>query len=130
MAEEAQVRTTDPYLDPMHSIGYLTRVNFRMFSKLLEQLTLPYGVSAGQWRLLRVLWEEDGLTQRQLSDRAGTREATTVHAVRSLVSAGLATRRRDTHDRRKIHINLIPKARRQGTDVAGFAPGRILRRSR
>ncbi len=102
----------DPYLDPMHSLGYLTRVNFREFSKLLEQLTLPHGVSAGQWRLLRVLWEKDNITQRELSDRAGLKEASTVQAVRSLVNAGLARRKRSTEDKRKFFVTLTPKARR------------------
>ncbi len=102
----------DPYLDPMHSLGYLTRVNFRDFSKALEKLTLPHGVSSGQWRLLRVLWEDDNITQRELSERTGNKEATTVHAVRSLVAAGLATRTRCKIDKRKQYIRLTPRARR------------------
>lgn len=102
----------DPYLDPMHSMGYLTRVNFREYSKLLEQLTLQHGVSAAQWRLLRVLWEKDNITQRELSDLAGLREASTVQTVRNLVNAGLAKRSRSTTDKRKLFVTLTPKARR------------------
>lgn len=112
MPQTARSGPVDSYLDPMHSIGYLTRVNFRMFSKALEQLTLPNGVSVGQWRLLRVLWEEDNITQRELSQRTGTKEATTVHAVRSLVDAGLAHRKRCEEDKRKLFVTLTPKARR------------------
>jgi DNA-binding MarR family transcriptional regulator len=101
----------EAYLEPMHSIGYLARVNFRMFSRALEQLTLPHGVSAGQWRFLRVLWEEDNITQRVLSNRTGTKEATTVHAVRSLISSGLIKRTRCTDDKRKLYITLTPRGR-------------------
>ena len=100
------------YEDPMFSLGYLTRVNFRAFSKALEEMTLPHGVSSGQWRLLRVLWQRDNITQRELSDEAGTREASTVQTVRSLVQAGLVKRKRCTEDRRKIYITLTPQARR------------------
>ncbi len=96
----------------MHSLGYLSRVNFRLFSKALENLTLPHGVSAGQWRLLRVLWELDNITQRELSDLCGTKEATTVHAVRSLIGAGLATRTPCNQDKRKVYITLTRKAKR------------------
>lgn len=105
---------TDPeaFLDPMQSLGYLARVNFRLFSRLLEQQTLPHGVSGGQWRLLRVLWEHDHLTQRELSDRLGTKEATNVVAVRSLVNAGLARRTPCSKDKRKVFISLTPRARR------------------
>ena len=62
---------TSFYLDPLHSVGYLTRINFCAFSKALENLTEPHGVTAGQWRILRVLWEEDGITQREISNRVG-----------------------------------------------------------
>ena len=110
MPQTAKPLQHNPYLEPMHSMGYLTRVNFRMFSKALEKLTLPHGVSAGQWRLLRVLWEEDNITQRELSERTGTKEATTVHAVRSLVEAGFAKRTRCKDDKRKVYITLTRKA--------------------
>ncbi|XOV82778.1 MAG: MarR family winged helix-turn-helix transcriptional regulator [bacterium] len=112
MPQTAKPLTSNPYLEPMHSMGYLSRVNFRMFSRALEKLTLPHGVSAGQWRLLRVLWEEDNITQRQLSERTGTKEATTVHAVRSLVDAGFAVRTRCNEDKRKVYITLTPQAHR------------------
>ena len=102
----------EAFLDPMHSLGYLARINFRMFSRLLEQRTLKYGISGGQWRLLRVLWEHDNITQRELSERLGTREATNVVAVRSLVKAGLAKRTRCSDDKRRVFISLTPKARR------------------
>lgn len=100
------------YLDPMQSLGYLARINFRAFARLLEQATQPHGVSSGQWRLLRVLWERDHITQRELSERLGTNEATNVIAVRSLVNAGLARRNRCTEDKRKVFITLTPRARR------------------
>ena len=66
------------YTDPENSIGYLARVVFRSFSRLLERRTLTHDVSAGQWRFLRQLWREDGITQRELSERVGMREPTTV----------------------------------------------------
>ena len=96
----------------MHRIGYLCRINFRAFSAELEKLTSAHGITPGQWRFLRVLWEEDDLTQRELSDRVGIREATTVRAVNGMVEAGLVARHRSTSDKRKSRIRLTPKARR------------------
>lgn len=100
------------YLDPTHSLGYLCRINFREFSKALEKLTLPHGISAGQWRFLRVLWQQDNLTQRQLSQLVGTTEATTVRSVRNLEEAGLVTRTPSENDRRKVFVRLTPRAKR------------------
>ena len=96
----------------MNSIGYLSRINFRAFSRVLEKLTIKHGVTAGQWRFLRVLWEEDNITQRELSDRVGTKEATTVRAVTRLVNDRFVTRNACASDKRKLRIVLTPKARR------------------
>ena len=100
------------YLDPLHSIGYLSRINFRAFTKALEELIEPHGVTAGQWRFLRVLWEKDGVTQRTLANRVGITEATAVKGIAGLESAGLVTREVDEADKRKMIIRLTPHARR------------------
>lgn len=102
---------TAAYAYPNHSIGYLLRITFRAFSRALEKRTMVHGVSSGQWRFLRQLWLEDGLTQRELSQRVGMREPTTVVAVNSLVKAGFVRRAPSAEDRRKMHIHLTSKAR-------------------
>lgn len=99
------------YADPANSIGYLTRIAFRAFSRALEGRTAPHGVSSGQWRFLRVLWREDGLTQRELSARVGMREPTTVIALKSLERSGFVTRQKSLEDRRKAYVFLTPAAR-------------------
>lgn len=100
------------YTDPENSIGYLARVVFRSFSRLLERRTLTHDVSAGQWRFLRQLWREDGITQRELSERVGMREPTTVVALKGLEKSGLITRKKTTDDRRKTFIHLTPHAKK------------------
>lgn len=99
------------YTQPENSIGYLARVAFRYFSRVLERRTLKHDVSAGQWRFLRQLWREDGITQRELSARVGMREPTTVVALKGLEKAGFITRRKCDDDRRKTYIYLTPHAK-------------------
>ena len=99
------------YADPTHSIGYLTRIAFRAFSRALEVRTSPHGVTAGQWRFLRVLWQEDGLTQRELSRRVGMRAPTTVIALNSLERSSFVVRQKSVEDRRKVHVYLTPQAK-------------------
>lgn len=99
------------YRLPENSIGYLSRVMFRSFSRALERRTLEHGVSAGQWRFLRQLWREDGITQRELSTRVGMREPTTVVALKGLEAAGLVRREKSKIDRRKIYIHLTDHAK-------------------
>lgn len=100
------------YTNPENSIGYLARIVFRSFSRLLERGTLTHDVSAGQWRFLRQLWREDGITQRELSERVGMREPTTVVALKGLEKAGFITRKKTAEDRRKTYIFLTPHAKK------------------
>jgi DNA-binding MarR family transcriptional regulator len=94
------------------SLGYLVRDANRAFQRLLERRIAPHGVTRGQWYFLRVLWEEDGLSQRELSARVGMMEPTTVIALRGMEKAGLVRRARSTDDKRVTRVHLTPKARR------------------
>lgn len=111
---------TDPDLNPNESLGYLCRIAFRNLSRALERRTLPHGVSSGQWRFLRILWIEDGITQRELSRRVGLREPTTVTALKGLEKAGLIHRWQSPEDRRKLHVYLTPKARQLRATLAPY----------
>jgi DNA-binding MarR family transcriptional regulator len=112
MATSRKTKAVEFYGQPMNSIGYLTRITFRAFSRYLERRTLPHGVSAGQWPFLRALWVEEGLTQRELSRRVAMREPTTVTALNVLEKGGLVRRVPSTEDNRKIHIYLTAKGRK------------------
>ena len=86
------------------SSGFLVRDANRAFQRLLERRIAPYGVARGQWYFLRVLWSEDGLSQRELSARVGTMEPTTVIALRSMEKSGLIRRVRSRDDKRRSQV--------------------------
>jgi DNA-binding MarR family transcriptional regulator len=94
------------------SLGYLVRDANRAFQRLLERRISPHGVTRGQWYFLRVLWEQDGISQRELSARVGMMEPTTVIALRGMEKAGLIRRLRSVEDRRVTRVHLTAKARR------------------
>jgi len=110
--DSADTRGHERFADPLQSFGHVARVAYRAFSQALAQRIEPYGITIGQWRFLRELWREDGITQRELSSRLGMREPSTVAAVRSLEEAGLVRRSRCDSDRRRNHVHLTDKARR------------------
>jgi DNA-binding MarR family transcriptional regulator len=66
-------------------------------------------VSFGHWAFLRILWEQDGLTQRQLSQEAGVMEPTTAAAMRALEKLGYIVRRKKAENRKNVHVFLTPK---------------------
>src|SRR6201987_6372242 len=106
---------------PGLSSGYLVRDAHRAFQRLLERRIAAYGVTRGQWYFLRVLWNEDGLTQRELSARVGMMEPTPVIALRGMEKSGLIRRVRGDDDRRKVLVFLTAKAKRLRGELLGVA---------
>jgi DNA-binding MarR family transcriptional regulator len=97
---------------PEQSVGYLMRETHRAFMRELQARIAPQGVTQGMWFFLRVLWEEDGLTQRELSQRVRMMEPTTVTALNNMEKRGLVLRVRNPDDRRKVNIFLTERGRR------------------
>jgi MarR family transcriptional regulator, organic hydroperoxide resistance regulator len=97
---------------PAQSSGYQVRDAHRAFQRLLGKRIAAYGITRGQWYFLRVLWTQDGLSQRELSARVGMMEPTTVIALRGMEKGGLIRRLRSTDDKRKALVWLTPKAKR------------------
>lgn len=93
------------------SVGFLVRDLNRAIQRALQAKLAESGVAPGAWYFLRVLWEEEGLTQRELASRVGMMEPTAVIALRGLERAGWITRTRNPGDRRKIHVTLTPSGR-------------------
>jgi DNA-binding MarR family transcriptional regulator len=103
------------------SLGYQVRVTHRSIQRLLQAKIAPHGVKLGMWYFLRVLWEKDGLTQRELSRRIGTKEPTTLHAIAMMERSGLVSRRRNPGDRRKMNVYLTRKGRQLETKLIPLA---------
>ncbi|HTH98132.1 MAG TPA: MarR family winged helix-turn-helix transcriptional regulator [Stellaceae bacterium] len=99
------------------SVGYQIRTTHRMVQRALQARIEPHGVTPGMWYFLRVLWDEDGLTQRELSRRVGTMEPTTMSAIQAMENAGFVRRERNAADRRKINIYLTPAGRALETQL-------------
>jgi DNA-binding MarR family transcriptional regulator len=102
----------DEALPLERSVGYQVRMTHRALQRYLQVKIKPYGVTLGTWYFLRALWHEDGLTQRELSRRIGTREPTTMTAILAMEANGLVKRVRNDADRRKQNVFLTTKGRR------------------
>jgi DNA-binding MarR family transcriptional regulator len=111
-AAASPVRTPGADLPPDQSVGYLVRETHRAFLRALGARVSRHGVSIGMWYFLRALWEEDGLTQRELSRRVRMMEPTTATALESMERRGLISRKRNAQDRRKVNIRLTEEGRR------------------
>jgi MarR family transcriptional regulator, organic hydroperoxide resistance regulator len=91
---------------PDKSFGYLIRDVHRAFVRELVRALEPYKLSGAQWAALRVLWEEQGLTQVQLAERMRTEKAALTTVLDTLERKNYIARTRDQNDRRKSNIYL------------------------
>ena len=96
---------------PDDRFAHLVKDATRALVRALQRRLARFGVPFGHWAFLRILWESDGLTQRELSREAGVMEPTTSGALKAMQSRGYIARRRLAGNRRKIHIFLTRKGR-------------------
>lgn len=96
---------------PQDRLAHLIRDVARAQMRALQIRLAAHGVSFGHWTFLRILWIQDGLTQRELSDLAGVMEPTTFSAVKAMESMGLIERRQLAGNRKNMHVFLSPAGR-------------------
>jgi len=93
---------------PNDRMAHLVKDSARSFLRSLQARLATHGVSLGHWTFLRILWEHDGLTQRELSQEAGVMEPTTLIALRAMESQGYITRERMEGNRKNLYVFLTP----------------------
>jgi len=96
---------------PNDRLAHLVKDATRALLRALQMRLAQHDVSLGHWTFLRVLWETDGLTQRELSEQAGVMEPTTFSALQAMERLGYVTRRRMSDDRKKVFVFLTPAGR-------------------
>lgn len=96
---------------PEDRLAHLIRDAARAQARALQMRLLGHAVSFGHWSFLRILWEADGLTQSELSARAGVMEPTTYAAVTAMERLGLVRRKQLSGNRKNVHVYLTPKGR-------------------
>jgi MarR family transcriptional regulator, organic hydroperoxide resistance regulator len=96
---------------PNDRLAHLIKDATRGLTRALQIRLTEHAVSFGHWTFLRILWENDGITQRDLSERAGLMEPTTFSALKAMEKLGYVTRRQLPDSRRKVYVFLTPKGR-------------------
>jgi DNA-binding MarR family transcriptional regulator len=96
---------------PNDRLAHLVKDATRALVRALQVRLARHAVSFGHWTFLRILWEGDGLTQRELSARAGVMEPTTFSALKAMERLGYVRRRQRDGDRKKVFVFLTAKGR-------------------
>ncbi len=84
-----------------------------MLTDMFEQVLKPYGLSAAQYNVLRILRgaEPEGLCRNEIRDRMITRMPDMTRLLDRMEDAGLVTRTRQRTDRRLVRTELTERAR-------------------
>ena len=96
---------------PNDRMAHLIRDTERAFRRALQIRLAEYGVPFGHWSFLRILWEADGLTQKELSVRAGVMEPTTFAAMKAMEAQGYIVRRQLPTNKKNIYVHLTETGR-------------------
>jgi DNA-binding MarR family transcriptional regulator len=97
--------------DRSRSAGYLINQLARIFAQALAERIKPLGLVPGQFPVLLALWEQEGLTQRELVEKLDVEQATIANTLARMERDGLIVRRPRPDDRRSQSIRLTPRAR-------------------
>jgi|SRR5215475_1385181 len=106
---------------PNDRLAHLVKDAMRGLGRALQMRLAKYSVSFGHWTFLRILWETDGLTQRELSEQAGVMEPTTFSALKAMEKLGYVVRKRMPDSRKKVYVFLTPKGRALKAKLVPFA---------
>jgi len=96
---------------PDDRLAHLVKDAARAMDRGLQIRLTDYSVSYGYWPFLRILWEREGLTQRDLAELAGLREPTAYNALQQMDKLGYIVRRKLPGNLRNICVYLTPAGR-------------------
>lgn len=101
-----------PMRDLDHSLPMLLLRAREAVMARFRPLLAGAGLTEQQWRVLRVLWEENGVEARELAARTLMLRPSLTGVLDRLERDGLVERRDDDADGRKVRLALTRKARR------------------
>ena len=101
-----------PEFDLDASFGFVVTQAARQMTRELNQRLQPHGVTAAQWVVLAVLWQQDGLPQNVIADLVGSDRPTLTAMLKLMTAQGLVRRDRDEADNRYQRVYLTPVGQR------------------
>lgn len=106
---------------PNDRLAHLVKDATRALLRALQMRLVEYSVPLGHWTFLRILWEKDGITQRELSEQAGVMEPTTFSALQAMEKLGYIVRRHMHGNKKKNFIFLTPRGRQLQNNLVPLA---------
>jgi len=104
-------------LSEPQTLDFLLAQVCRLHHARIHQLLEALGLYRGQPRVLHILWDQDGLTHKELADIMGITPATITKMIQRMEKAGFVQRQPDPADQRISRVLLTDTGRAVQTQV-------------
>ena len=99
------------------SFGWMINVIANKASKDFDAELKKHGLTIALWPTLMCLWEEEGITQRDIAAKSKVENSTTTRTLDKLEKLALVERRDDPNSRRSFRIFLTEKGKALETEL-------------
>jgi MarR family transcriptional regulator, transcriptional regulator for hemolysin len=97
--------------DYENNVGFIINRTAKSFVKAFDsELREKVGVTVGQWKVMVMLINQNGLTQKEIAERLGLESPTLIPIIDKMEIDGLVVRKADPIDRRNNRIYRTEKA--------------------
>ncbi len=93
------------------SLGKWVSIIHRYCRRFIDKEFAGLDVKGGHLPFIRVLYQQDGLSQDELSEALSMDKTTTARAIRKLVELGYVTKEHDSQDKRFYRLSLTGKGK-------------------
>lgn len=97
--------------DRQSSLGWLINVVANKLKNDFDTELKKHGLTIALWPTLMCLWEEEGVTQREIAIKSKVESSTTTRTIDKLERLNLVERRDDPQSRRSFRIYLTDEGR-------------------
>ncbi len=103
------------------SLGYRLNLCARLIKRKLDAQLQRYDITTTQWGVLKLLSQENNLSQAEIADRANGDRATFGAVIDKLIAKGLVSKELSQKDRRSYIVKILPTAEKIVKEVSILA---------
>ncbi|BFH62865.1 MULTISPECIES: MarR family winged helix-turn-helix transcriptional regulator [Paenibacillus] len=82
-----------------------------------QKVVNPFDITVDQWEILVILWEKEGITQKEIAERLDKDQTNIARMLFKLEKKGFIYRVIHETDRRSLRVYLTPKGREIKDDI-------------
>ncbi|MBN9081558.1 MAG: hypothetical protein BGP04_11565 [Rhizobiales bacterium 62-17] len=98
-------------VDPSDRMAHLVKLSGKALVRALQVRLAKISVAHGHWTFLRILWQQDGLSQAELGVQAGVTRPSTFAAVKAMEELGYVELRQQKGNRKNVYVFLTSAGR-------------------